>query len=256
MAGQDRCGVADCQRTHAVAHIVTRSQHPPGAAARPGHCCGACGDRPDLCAGRTDISDVPRRRSPRSRLDRGMDASRHARPVLRQGRAERGLTKPGQLGAHLSAQGHRRGATRPTQPSSPRTTPQMRGNPTTSTPISPHKATNARHPTTSTPISPHKATDAGGSHSSMPQVRVSMAVGNLPKVDLDPALLDWLLDADPTLRWQVERDLVGAPQEVWRATRARIATEGFGARLLALQDPDGQWAGGAYFPSDFDFRGP
>ncbi len=73
---------------------------------------------------------------------------------------------------------------------------------------------------------------------------------------LDPALLDWLLDADPALRWQVERDLAGAPQQVWSATRARIATEGFGARLLALQDPDGQWAGGSYFPGDFDFHGP
>ncbi len=73
---------------------------------------------------------------------------------------------------------------------------------------------------------------------------------------LDPALLDWLLDSDPALRWQVERDLVGAPPDVWEATRARIATEGFGARLLALQDPDGQWAGGAYFPRDHDFAGP
>ncbi|WP_104173332.1 squalene cyclase [Arthrobacter sp. Y81] len=72
----------------------------------------------------------------------------------------------------------------------------------------------------------------------------------------DPALLDWLLDADPALRWQVERDLAGAPPDVWVATRARIATEGFGAQLLALQDPDGQWAGGAFFPKDFDFRGP
>jgi hypothetical protein len=73
---------------------------------------------------------------------------------------------------------------------------------------------------------------------------------------LDPALLNWLVDADPALRWRVERDLVGAPREVWGATRARIATEGFGARLLALQDPDGQWAGGSYFPKDFDFHGP
>ena len=69
-------------------------------------------------------------------------------------------------------------------------------------------------------------------------------------------LIDWLLDSDPALRWQVERDLAGAPQEAWAATRARIATEGFGARLLALQDPDGQWAGGAYFPAGFDFQGP
>ena len=69
-------------------------------------------------------------------------------------------------------------------------------------------------------------------------------------------LLDWLLDSDATLRWQVERDLAGAPREVWEATRARIATEGFGGRLLAHQDPDAQWAGGAFFPADFDFGGP
>ena len=70
------------------------------------------------------------------------------------------------------------------------------------------------------------------------------------------ALAGWLLDSDPALRWQVERDLVCEPPAVWEATRARIATEGFGARLLALQDPDGQWAGGAFFPVDFDFHGP
>ena len=69
------------------------------------------------------------------------------------------------------------------------------------------------------------------------------------------ATLAWLLDSDPALRWQVERDLVLAPSAVWEATRARVATEGFGARLLALQDPDGQWAGGAFFPADFDFDG-
>jgi hypothetical protein len=64
-------------------------------------------------------------------------------------------------------------------------------------------------------------------------------------------VLDWLLDSDPSLRWQVERDLVGAPPAVWEATRARVATEGFGARLLAEQDADGQWAGGAFFPAGF-----
>ncbi len=65
----------------------------------------------------------------------------------------------------------------------------------------------------------------------------------------DAELVAWLRDADPALRWQVERDLAGEPPEVWEATRTRIATEGFGARLLALQDPDGQWAGGAFFPA-------
>ena len=69
-------------------------------------------------------------------------------------------------------------------------------------------------------------------------------------------LLDWLLASDPALRWQVERDLLDAPEEVWQATRQRVTTEGFGAQLLALQDPDGQWAGGAYFPGDFDWHGP
>ena len=70
------------------------------------------------------------------------------------------------------------------------------------------------------------------------------------------SLSAWLLDSDPALRWQVERDLVREPPEVWQATRARIAIEGFGARLLALQDPDGQWAGGSFFPADFDFHSP
>jgi hypothetical protein len=63
-------------------------------------------------------------------------------------------------------------------------------------------------------------------------------------------LIAWLRDSDPALRWQVERDLMGEPAEVWEATRARTVTEGFCARLLALQDSDGQWAGGAFFPAD------
>lgn len=66
------------------------------------------------------------------------------------------------------------------------------------------------------------------------------------------ATIQWLRDSDPALAWQVERDLLSAPESVWTATRASIATTGFGARLLALQDSDGQWAGGAYFPKEFD----
>jgi hypothetical protein len=70
------------------------------------------------------------------------------------------------------------------------------------------------------------------------------------------ALTEWLLDSDPALRWQVERDLLGKSPEIWEATRALISSEGLGAELLSHQDPDGQWAGGAFFPSDFDFNGP
>jgi hypothetical protein len=43
---------------------------------------------------------------------------------------------------------------------------------------------------------------------------------------------------------------VGSPPSIWEATRTRISTEGDGAALLARQDPDGQWAGGAFFPAD------
>jgi hypothetical protein len=64
-------------------------------------------------------------------------------------------------------------------------------------------------------------------------------------------VLDWLLDSDPALRWQVLRDLNRAPSDVVAAERARVATEGWGARLLALRGEDGQWAGGACFPADF-----
>lgn len=70
------------------------------------------------------------------------------------------------------------------------------------------------------------------------------------------AVIAWLLDSDPTLRWQVERDLIGAPPDVWEATRSRIAAEGHGAELLSQQGADGQWAGGAFFPAGFDFDGP
>lgn len=73
---------------------------------------------------------------------------------------------------------------------------------------------------------------------------------------MDDTVVDWLLDSDPALRWQVERDLVGAPAPTWQATRARVATEGLGAALLARQDPDGQWAGGAYFPAEPEPEGP
>src|SRR5438067_11611409 len=64
-------------------------------------------------------------------------------------------------------------------------------------------------------------------------------------------VMDWLLDADPAVRWQVLRDLSDAPPDVVSADRARVATEGWGARLLATRDEDGQWAGGACFPADF-----
>jgi len=59
---------------------------------------------------------------------------------------------------------------------------------------------------------------------------------------------EWLLEGDPAIRWQVMQDLTNEPAERVAAERARVASEGWGARLLALQDVDGQWGGGAYSP--------
>lgn len=62
----------------------------------------------------------------------------------------------------------------------------------------------------------------------------------------DRAIIQWLLDSDPSIHWQVMRDLTGAPAEEVAAERARVATEGMGARLLALQGADGRWGGAAW----------
>ena len=68
----------------------------------------------------------------------------------------------------------------------------------------------------------------------------------LPKRQLpkpERSVIDWLLDSDPSIRWQVMRDLIHAPDEEVAAERAKVATEGWGARLLARQEPNGHWGG-------------
>ena len=59
-------------------------------------------------------------------------------------------------------------------------------------------------------------------------------------------VVDWLLDSDPSIRWQVLRDLTDAPEHEVAAERAKVAAEGWGTRLLASQDADGCWAGVAW----------
>jgi hypothetical protein len=61
----------------------------------------------------------------------------------------------------------------------------------------------------------------------------------------------WLLDSDPSIRWQVMRDLLGADEAEWSTERAKVETEGWGAKLLSVQDADGRWAGGAFLPAGF-----
>src|SRR5688572_6881107 len=62
----------------------------------------------------------------------------------------------------------------------------------------------------------------------------------------DAAVISWLLDSDLSIRWQVKRDLTREPAEVVAAERSRVAAEGWGARLLSLQEADGNWGGGAW----------
>jgi hypothetical protein len=61
-----------------------------------------------------------------------------------------------------------------------------------------------------------------------------------------PAHIRWLLDSDPAIRWQVMRDLTGEAPTVIAAERSRVATEGWGAELLARQSPAGRWPGGQW----------
>src|SRR5439155_6907177 len=65
-------------------------------------------------------------------------------------------------------------------------------------------------------------------------------------VDDEP--VRWLLEGDPAIRWRVLRHLTGAPDSDVARERARVATEGWGARLLAVQNADGGWGDGVYSP--------
>jgi hypothetical protein len=64
-------------------------------------------------------------------------------------------------------------------------------------------------------------------------------------------VIDWLLDSDPAIRWQVLCDLTDASPDEVAAERARVEHEGWGARLLALEGADGLWDGGACFPASY-----
>ncbi|MEO7838494.1 MAG: hypothetical protein ABIU06_04015 [Anaerolineales bacterium] len=62
------------------------------------------------------------------------------------------------------------------------------------------------------------------------------------------SVIQWLLDSDPSIRWQTMRDLTDAPDEEVAAERSKVATEGWGAELLARQTPEGHWGGDPSIP--------
>jgi len=65
---------------------------------------------------------------------------------------------------------------------------------------------------------------------------------------MKPEIISWLLEGDPSIRWQVQRDLLNASSTKYESERRKIAKEGWGAKLLALQDSSGTWGGGIYGP--------
>ena len=70
---------------------------------------------------------------------------------------------------------------------------------------------------------------------------------------MDQDVIDWLLSSDPSISFQVKRDLLDLPEHDWINDQKRIATSGWGKQLLGLQDSDGRWGGagttGAACPS-------
>jgi len=75
-------------------------------------------------------------------------------------------------------------------------------------------------------------------------MQINLPYRQSPKTER--TVIEWLLDSDPSIRWHVMRDLLGSPAEDVAAERARVATEGAGARLLSLQTADGRWGGAAW----------
>jgi hypothetical protein len=63
------------------------------------------------------------------------------------------------------------------------------------------------------------------------------------------SVIEWLLAGDPAIRWQVMRDLVDEPAEMWERERRRTAESGWVAELLGHMRPDGEWPKGRWTAS-------
>ncbi len=61
-------------------------------------------------------------------------------------------------------------------------------------------------------------------------------------------VINWLSKGDPSVRYQVLRDITGSSQFEVKEAQARIAMEGWGHRLLQVQQENGMWSGGLYSP--------
>jgi hypothetical protein len=80
-----------------------------------------------------------------------------------------------------------------------------------------------------------------------PPLRIRVASACVP-ISGQEGITRWLLEGDPAIQWQTQRDLLGEPATAYEPTRARVATSGWGADLLSRRDREGTWAGGLYGP--------
>jgi hypothetical protein len=70
----------------------------------------------------------------------------------------------------------------------------------------------------------------------------------MPTSPANSDTIQWLLEGDPAIRWQVMRDLLDAPEAQWQAEREQMQVRGWAAQMLARQNPDGGWGEGVYSP--------
>lgn len=60
------------------------------------------------------------------------------------------------------------------------------------------------------------------------------------------AVVGWLMEGDPVIRWQVMRDLLDSAQAGWQTERERTLSEGWGARFLECRNSDDEWPAGRW----------
>jgi len=67
-------------------------------------------------------------------------------------------------------------------------------------------------------------------------------------VEIKKEIINWLLEGDVSVRWHTMNSLLDTSGEDKNYLQKKIATEGWGARLLSYQDTKGMWGNGIYSP--------
>lgn len=80
------------------------------------------------------------------------------------------------------------------------------------------------------------------------KMRIATNPKEMRSPDNDLELLDWLMEGDPAIRWQVMRDILDIDVDRVSQEQERVAETGWGVKFLSYQEPSGLWAGGIYSP--------